>query len=287
MALRMARRMEGVLRAPHFRVALGLVVFVALNAAAFPRARAHPDLDQALASAQDAEFELALSGFERAIASGTLTRDELITLLAERALVLHALGQRGALAWDLATLALIEPGHNLGRRAPPELVNAFADATSRQGAAAAVRASCEPSSTGLRVTAKVTGLSDPSLASVKIRTRPDQSPETVNDASDVEVAVEPGESLGYSAELVGLGKVVLAQDGSTEKPKMCELPKLEKPSLVDARPDRKDGKSHKLWWWVGAGGAVVLGAVTVGIVLATQSDEQSEDTSVGRPMVSF
>ena len=207
-----------------WRAAIGAFLLVASLCTAPSSARAHPELDKAVASAKEAEFDAALAGFEQALASGTLTRDELVVLLTERALVLHALGQRGALAWDLANLALIEPGHDLGRRAPPELVDAFAEATSRQGRAVEITASCEPSGAGLRVTAQVTGLSDPSLASVTLRTRREQGAETRHDVSEVEVAVTDDESLHYRAELVGMGNVVLAQDGTSGSPRSCGAP---------------------------------------------------------------
>lgn len=261
--------------------------FVLAMFTALPCALAHPDLDQALASAEEAEFDAALSSFERALDSGTLTRDELVTLLTERSLVLHALGQRGALAWDLANLALIEPGRDLGRRAPPELVEAFSRATARQGAAVSVSATCSPSSTGLQVSTTVTGLSDPSLARVKLRTRRADGAEIVHDASDVQIAVGPGESLSYSAELVGMGNVVLAQDGSAGDPKVCEVPNLDEPPVAVAGTDKRDGKSRKLWWWLGAAGVVAVTAVTVGLVVANGKDDSSDDTSVGRPMVMF
>lgn len=268
-------------------LALSSLAITASTFLAPPVVLAHPDLDKAIASAEEAEFEAALSGFERAIASGTLNRDELITLLAERALVLHALGQRGALAWDLATLALIEPGHDLGRRAPPELVSAFADAAARQGAAVKIRASCAPSGAGLNVTARVTGLSDPSLASVRIHTRQGRGDDIIHDGTEAEVSVPAGETLRFSAELVGLGQVVLAQDGSPEEPKLCESPTLGEPSAVAVGTTRQDGKSNKLWWWLGAGGVVAIAAVTVGVVVAKSGDDSSSDTSVGKPMVTF
>lgn len=264
-----------------------MLAFIAFTFAALPSARAHPDLDRAVASAQEAEFEVALAGFERALASGTLTRDELITLLTERSLVLHALGQRGGLAWDLAALALIAPGHDLGRRAPPELVDAFAQATARQGAAVTISASCTPASTGLQVSAEVTGLSDPSLARIKLRTQREQGAPVVHDASEVEVAVGEGEELSYSAELVGMGNVVLVRDGSEDSPKECEAPNLDEPPAGLAGTGRQDGKNRKLWWWVGAGGVAVITAVTIGLVVANNNDEPSNDTPVGRPMVTF
>ncbi len=278
--------LSGVLRALYVAVAV-MLAMVAVLFTAPSTARAHGDLDQAIASAEEAEFEAALAGFKRALDSGTLTRDELVTLLSERSFVLHALRQRRALARDLATLAMIEPGHDLGRRAPPELVSAFQEATSRQGAAATIRASCAPSRTGLRVTTSVSGLSDPSLAQVKIRTRREQGTETANDASEVAVPAGPGESLAYSAELVGLGNVVLTRDGSASAPKMCELPDLGEPPVAVAGTAREDGKNRKLWWWLGAGSVVAITAVTVGLVVANKNDEPSGDTAVGRPIVSF
>ncbi len=248
---------------------------------------AHADLDKAIASAEDAEFEAALTSFERAIASGTLSREELITLLTERVLVLHALGQKAALVGDLATLALIEPGHHLGKRAPPALVNAFANATARQGAALDISASCAPSGGGMTVKAHVTGLSDPSLARVRIYTRRDPGEPVVHNGTEAEVFVPAGTTLRFSAEVVGLGDVVLASDGSMDSPSVCASPTTAAASGIALDSGPQDSKGHKRWWWIGAGGVVAITAITVGLVVANSGGDSSRDTSVGKPMVSF
>lgn len=278
-------RERAIAQALRLTILLSVLLSVALGSSA--TALAHPDLDQGVQSAEEADFDAALAAFERALDSGTLTRDELVVLLSERALVLHALGQKGALAWDLANLALIEPGRSLGRRAPPELVQAFAEATARQGATVTIHVACEPSSTGLRLTAEVKGLSDPSLGSVVIHTRKADASQVNHQAAEAEVSIGPGESLLYSAELVGMGKVVLANDGSPAAPKVCEAPNLNEQPVVAMGTDKQDGKNRKLWWWLGAGGVVAVTAVTVGIIVATNKDDPSNETSVGRPMVSF
>ncbi len=250
-------------------------------------ARAHAELDRAMEDSKNAEFDAALESFDRAIASGTLTRDELVLLLTERALVLHALRRPSDLTRDLARLALIAPEHELGTRAPPKLLKEFEGAVMRQGSAVTLTATCQQAPVGMRVSSVVTDLPDPSLASVRIRTRRANEPEVVHDASEAEVAITGTEPLRYSVELVGLGQVVLARVGSPDAPRMCGSTDAGEPLAATAGTERKDGKNHRLWWWIGAGGAVAIAAVTVGLVVASNGDSQASDTSVATPMVTF
>ena len=74
---------------------------------------AHPDLDDAKRLAADLEFDAALASFDRALSSGKLTREELVQLLSERVLVLHALHRKDALVQDFVWLSALAPDRSL------------------------------------------------------------------------------------------------------------------------------------------------------------------------------
>src|SRR5687767_13926086 len=84
-------------------------------------ASAHPGLNEAKRLASDLEFEKSLTAFDGALASGTLTREELIVLLSERAFVFHALRRQEDLIKDFFWLSALAPDHRLDLRAPPDL----------------------------------------------------------------------------------------------------------------------------------------------------------------------
>src|SRR4051794_35753037 len=64
------------------------------------QAFAHPALDEAKRLVTELEFDAALASFQTAVDSGELTRDELLDLLSERTLVLHALHREPELVQD-------------------------------------------------------------------------------------------------------------------------------------------------------------------------------------------
>src|SRR5262245_53894793 len=97
-----------------------LLAFVALMTPVAP-ARAHSDLDEALRLVGDLEFEASLTAFDAALKSGSLTREELVVLLSERAFVFHALRRQDALIEDFLWLSALAPDHRLDLRAPPDL----------------------------------------------------------------------------------------------------------------------------------------------------------------------
>src|SRR4051812_44388592 len=102
---------------------LWLVVSVAaLELGLVSRVHAHPDLERGLQYSLGAEFERSIMAFDAALSSGVLSRDKLVVLLGERAFARLALEQSDALDADLRYLALLDPAHDFGVRAPPTLI---------------------------------------------------------------------------------------------------------------------------------------------------------------------
>ncbi len=271
-----------------FALALGLLVALVPSGTA----HAHADLDRGVAHAENAEFDSALAAFSAAEASGTLDRDELVVLLTERALVLHALKHEEiheeALKRDLALLAMLDPTLTLGRRAPPALAAAFDRARSQQGGALKLKASCRPSPVGMQISAKPSGLDDSSLATVHVymRREGEQSFSPLPNLSN-DVGASEGDDLLYYAEVVTAGGVVIARAGSETSPLSCQAPDADGAVAGAGGNPRRDGdRRRKLWWWIGAGGAVALTAVAITLVVA-RDDSSGSQTAVGQPMVTF
>jgi hypothetical protein len=263
-------------------LALGVLGGVAAPGAA----RAHPDLDAAIAAAEEADFDAALSGFDAAIASGTLTRDELVVLLAERAMVLHALNRDQALGRDLGLLAMLAPERELGRAAPPPLNARWNELRTSQAAPLSVHGACVPTAAGAEISAQVDGLRDPELGQVFIHMRGAGGRWVQKQASSVDIS-SGDDARDYYVEVRGLGGVPLASEGSADAPLHCAA--LADASVATGHDSDDDGRNKKkMWWWLGGTGAVVAAAaVAAVIVLGKQGDKESDRTVVSKPMVSF
>jgi hypothetical protein len=244
---------------------------------------AHVDLERAMSHAQDAEFDAALTSFGAALASTSLTHEELITLLAERSLVLHALGRKQQLDEDLSALVMLGREDALDRRAPPQLVETLA-AKKRTQQPLALQADCAPSALGTKIHMQASGVM-PSLAvMLRIHVR-DAGAErwSLHDANEVELAPSLGKQIAYYGELLGYGNVVLASVGSVDIPRTCTVVAAGKPSAQPhvaavAQPLRPDISQRKKWWWLGAGSVLAIGAVTVA-VLATRNEEPAASSA--------
>jgi hypothetical protein len=246
-------------------------------------AHAHPALDAAIEQAQEADFDASLASFDEAIASGELTRDELVQLLGERALVWHAVGNDSALGRDLSLLAMLAPDRELGRAAPPPLVARWHELRASQGAPLSVHGSCTPSAVGTQLSAQVEGLRDAELGQVFIRTRRAGGDWVQKQAASVDIP-SGDDSVEYYVWVRGPGGIGLASDGDEDAPLVC-VPVRDSTALA-AGPVDTPRRNKKLWWWVG-GAALLVGAAAVTTVVMLNRDDTGNRTSVSKPMVSF
>jgi hypothetical protein len=248
-------------------------------------ARANDDLDSAIEHAEDADFDAALASFDAAIASGTLTRDELIVLLSQRALVWHAVGNDNALGRDLSLLAMLAPDRELGRAAPPPLVARWHELRATQGAALSVHGSCGPSASGTQLAAQVEGLRDAELGQVFIHTRRPGGEWVQKQAASVDIP-SGDDGVEYYIRVLGPGGVDLASEGSEDAPLVC-APVREAGFALAGPVDSPRRSNRKMWWWVG-GAAVLVGVAAVTTAVLLKRDDGSSDrTTVSKPMVSF
>ena len=112
---------------------LGIIVLFALAGALPAPVRAHPMLDRAITSYEEANFQTALQTFDAAARNADLSVEELLELFEMRALVHHALGDEAAMRADLRRLNAVRPSYELGRLAPPPVRTVFEEVRKENG----------------------------------------------------------------------------------------------------------------------------------------------------------
>jgi hypothetical protein len=247
-------------------------------------AHAHPDLDRALALTRQLELEPALSAYTRALASGTLTRPELIQLLVERALLLHGLKRQGELIADLMWLSALEPQFEFDKRAPPELVVTFTALRGQGHGPLSVQLTARVEGS-LEAHAKLTG-TVPAGATARIALREPGSDWSLKRDELWQVAL-PGETLELYAEAVAIGDVVVARAHSPESPLRLKAPGTAAPVAV-ASVDDQDSWARRHRGLLIGGALLVSSAAAVAAALWIKSDQDEErrNTSVS-PTVRF
>jgi hypothetical protein len=250
------------------RIARGsLVVSVLLVAGT---ARAHPLVDEARASYENADFEGALDALSRAEASTELVLADLEALYDLRILVHLGMGDDEAVEADLRRLLSIAPAHEFGDATPPEVLEQASQVRTELGGPIRVVARAAPGTAGVRIEAEVRN--DPSNVTRSVRIGVRRGGGVWRVVADTSTDVASGEAVEFYAEAVGPGGVVLATDGTRSGPRVW---------------DGGASSGGVPWLWVGVGaGAVALIAVVV-VVVATSGGGESERSQPSLPMVSF
>lgn len=270
------------------RTSLLTVLTVLLAVLVVQPAFAHPDLDQGKRLAGELELETALVSFERALASGTLSRSELIELLAERAFVFHALHRKSELVQDFIWLSALDPNHRLDLRAPPDLTAIWTSVRDQGRGVLTVQLEANANQDGLKARATLGGTVPEGVRSQIVRRRTGESWETL-EGPDVREPQAEGSAVDLYAQAIGLGNVVIANQYSAEEP----LRVVMTPSVSDAAPlggapvDEPQSWTRRHRGWIIGAAAVVVTAVVVGTVLAVTSREDNSDNTNLKPMVSF
>lgn len=271
-------------RANKTRLTLGVCCLLVLSVLAPRTAFAHPDLDRAIHLSAELEFEPALRAFRKALDSGKLTKDELATLLAERALMLHALRRQGEVISDFRSLAAVDPTRKLDRRAPPDLTALWDSLRAEaRGKPASVELRNESQPGVLRLQVQVDGARPPELR-IEAHFRHENGAFTAFDAAHgVEKNLPEGADVQAYARLLGLGGTELSAVGSVERPLLFRVPSVEEKNsgpLSDG-PERKNRK----WIWIGAATVVVVAGAITAAALALSSEDS---TSVRvKPVANF
>ncbi len=273
-------------------VMLLLLAFV-LHLSAPGAAAAHPDLDRAIHLSGELEFNQALRAFQKALDSGKLTRAELSRLLAERALLLHALRRQGEVVSDFRWLAAVDPSFKLDQRAPPDLTQTWESVRREARGRSTVELRDESSPGVLRLRPIVKG---PLLDELRVDAyfRVDQGPyEPLDETRGVERNYPRGADVHAYASLEGLGRVELSRVGSPENPLAFHVPPARDTAWAAAGADLNDGGAQsdgkgridKKWLWIGGAAAAVAAIVVIAAVTAG-GDEKTDDVRL-RPVANF
>jgi len=267
---------------------LGIIALFASIWAIPAQVRAHPMLERAIASYEEANFEAALRTFDAAAHNADLSVDELLELFEMRALVHHALGDDGAMRADLQRLNAVRPSHELGRLAPPTVRQAFDEVRRRSASAGGVELRLD----GKRfdgatwMVAHVARVPDGLVDHVTLQCSVDKGSNTISRTSQGnETRLElpgSGEHSGCAATArTRQGSVLFSAsiDGSVawgmpEPANAFEMPKYQRHADTKAK--------KKKWPWIVAVTAVVVGGgITAGVLLSQRSKNNNQPAAGG------
>jgi hypothetical protein len=262
------------------RVAGVLVSIVVALAPA--HAHAHPDVDEGRAQYERARFREALDAFARAESSDTLTLRDLALLLESRALVHHAMGNEPALESDLTRLAAIAPDHEFDESVPPELRDSFQRLRARLPGRLRLRATAEPTASGITIEVEVLDAPAAIVRAVRIRGRAGDGEWAEATDAPLVVTASAGERVQYYVEAVGPGGAVLVNRGSEGEPLVASMPAAPEPRSVSilspGSGEEDDGGGGSAWIWVGVGAGLVALAAIIVSILVVRGDGLTDDT---------
>jgi hypothetical protein len=261
-------------------------LLMALCANALPSlVRAHPDLDAAKRLAADLEFEAALSSFDAALSSGKLTREELVQLLSERVLVLHALQRKDALTQDFVWLAALAPDFRLDLRAPPDLTALWTSVRDQSRGPLRVAVVAEAAAAGeVAARAELRG-TVPEGARARLLLRRPGERFTALPLPELREGAAAGTSFEVYAEALGLGQVVVARDRDAKDPLRLTATARESTAPIDEGHEPSWARRHRGWLIGGAAVLVAAAAVVTGVMIARAND--TRDQTNLQPVVQF
>lgn len=273
---------------------LGIITLFAFAWALPASVRAHPMLDRAVASYEEANFETALRMFDAAARNADLSVEELLELFEMRALVHHALGDDTAMRSDLRRLNAVRPSYQLGRLAPPPVRAAFEEIRElNEGARGVELRIDEESFDGAPwMVARVLRVPDGLVDHVTLQCSVSNDSKTISRTSQgTQVRLrlpESGDHNGCAATArTRQGGVLFSATMNASVP--LRLPKSRKGlEMPQYQPHADAPKAKKKKWpWIVAVSAVVVGAgIATGVVLSQRSKNSSEP-AVGGVTVSW
>jgi hypothetical protein len=273
---------------------LGIIVLFASAWALPTPVRAHPMLDRAVASYEEANFQAALQTFDAAARNADLSVEELLELFEMRALVHHALGDEAAMRADLRRLTAVRPSYELGRLAPPPVRNAFEEVREANGGTFGVELRIDETifDGAPWVVARVLRVPEGLVDHVTLQCRVHRDSDTISRTSQGTQArlklPESGDHHGCAATArTRQGGVLFSATMDPVVP--LRLPKSRNMMRVpEYRPHADAPKAKKKKWpWIVAASAVVVGAgIATGVVLSQRS-KSSNDSAAGAVTVSW
>jgi hypothetical protein len=218
--------------------------------------------------------------------SGQLTREELVALLSERTLVLHALHRETELVADFIWLAALEPEHILDMRAPPDLVGVWTSVRDQARGPLGVRLIHETTGSQLRLRAELTG-TVPEDAQTRLGVRPLGGSWEVAAGQEQLSAHHSATEFEAYGEVLGPGGLVVAREGSPEAPVRITLTPAPKAATNQDGDDREVAARRKRRAWLIGGSAALVVAAAVTSFFLVQSKQDKEQPVKLTPMVTF
>lgn len=249
-------------------------------------AKAHPDVDAAIAAYQSAEFEAALAAFERAERRTDLTREDLLQLLENRTLVSSAMQNQAAVEADLVRLAILDPEHQFSRQVPPDIRALFAELRADAPPMPRLEITATPREDGVTVEAHARGDTARLVRQVRLHGRRAGTEDWIEATGEpLELAAARGDELEVWGELLGPGGVVLASEHSADAPRLVAMPTpVDEAAVTD---DGDDGGGGSVLLWAGIAGAAAVVLLTVGIAVGvSKGGGTSQQTRVTLPDLS-
>lgn len=283
---------------------LGIIVLLGSLCLLSGEAKAHPLLDDAIASYEDADFRAALRTFNLAARDADLSVEELLQLFEMRALVHHAMGNETAMLRDLERVGALRPSHQLSGLAPPPVRKTFDDMLEANGGTLGVELVLEEKAFDGKpfVVARVEHVPKDLVHHVGLQCRIPPAGRTVGrtvQGTKTRIALpESGEHEGCEATAeTRRGTVLFSASIEATRPPSPIAPAAPEPLPPLAVPgpsqsvfkmpeyqepvDQPAAKKKKKWpWIVAAAAVVVVGGVTAGVILSKNS-KQSEPAAGG------
>jgi hypothetical protein len=277
--------MRATLCTTSLRFVCCLLVALCASALTTGLVRAHPDLDAAKRLAADLEFDAALSSFDAALSSGKLTREELVLLLSERVLVLHALQRKEALTQDFVWLAALAPDFRLDLRAPPDLTALWTSVRDQSRGPLRVAVVAEAAAAGeVAARAELRG-TVPEGARARLLLRRPGERFAALPLPELRERAAAGTSFELYAEALGLGQVVVAHDRDAKDPLRLTATAREGAAPIDEGHEPSWARRHR-GWLIGAAAVVVAAAAVVTGVMVARADDTKDQTNL-QPVVQF
>ena len=262
---------------------LGIIALFASVGVMPAPARAHPMLDRAVASYEEANFETALRTFDAAARNADLSVEELLELFEMRALVHHALGDEASMRADLRRLNAVRPSYELGRLAPPPVRDVFEDVRKNNASAGGVelRLDGESLDGAPWMIARVLRVPEGLVDHVTLQCSINQGSKTISRTSQGTLTrlklPDSGKHNGCAATArTRQGGVLFSTtiDGYA----VLRLPRSKDAFETPEYQTQADTpKAKKKWPWIVAVSAVVVGAgVATGVLLSKRSESGSQ-----------
>ncbi|MBW1905326.1 MAG: hypothetical protein JRJ24_08475 [Deltaproteobacteria bacterium] len=273
---------------------LGIIVLFASLWAVPATVRAHPMLDRAIASYEEANFKTALRTFDTAARNADLSVEELLELFEMRALVHHALGDEAAMRADLRRLSAVRPSYELGRLAPPPVRTAFEEVREASAGALGVELRIERKSFDgapwmiAHVLRVPKGLVDHVTLQCSISNDSKTISHTSQGAHTKLKLPESGDHHGCAATArTRQGGVLFSATMTGSVP--LQLTKSRNAfEMPEYKPHADAPKAKKKKWpWIVAVTAVAVGGGVAAGVLLSQRSKNSDPSAVGGVTVSW